>query len=302
VAFRQMLVQGIQQHGAIQLKNYLRSRTTQKKVMAISFKTWYYAAAAVALLLVSSTAVLWLSQKNEKAQEIASQNTEKKLPESKNEQSITGETEQPTDQTTTPESEPAITDDIAANGGSGAAEPQTGTEDLAPAASPTFDYPDVVIIASNIPVKPIRIESNFDETIAMRKAESRGRIVNPKTPTAADKDGVAEKKSSIDTQRIWTADQMANSEADEEDIERFKLSFANTRDALPQIQLTKDKTTNNNELMVYNLPYDNPLILNYDSRYFLKAGDKYYEINMNQTKKQTVTPVTDPTVLAALNK
>jgi hypothetical protein len=54
--------------------------------------------------------------------------------------------------------------------------------------------------------------------------------------------------------------------------------------------------------MVYNLPYDNPQVLNLSDRYFLKAGDRYYEININRTDSQKVKPVTDTQVLAALEK
>ena len=82
------------------------------------------------------------------------------------------------------------------------------------------------------------------------------------------------------------------------------MSFANTEDAIPQVVVNKRSGNEVTlaDLMVYNLPYDNPQVLNLSDRYFLKAGDRYYEININRTDSQKVKPVTDTQVLAALEK
>jgi hypothetical protein len=87
-------------------------------------------------------------------------------------------------------------------------------------------------------------------------------------------------------------------------VSQFKLSFANTEDAIPQVVVNKRSGNEVTlaDLMVYNLPYDNPQVLNLSDRYFLKAGDRYYEININRTDSQKVKPVTDTQVLAALEK
>ncbi|MBL7811650.1 MAG: hypothetical protein JNL57_05460 [Bacteroidetes bacterium] len=64
VEFRRLLVNGINDFGKVQLKNYLRQHTRQKQAMRIGFKTWYYAAAAVALVLVGSVLVIRNAQRH----------------------------------------------------------------------------------------------------------------------------------------------------------------------------------------------------------------------------------------------
>jgi hypothetical protein len=300
VAFRQLLVKGIQEHGAVQLKNYLRTRTTQKRVMLISHRTWYYAAAAVALLLVSSTVVLWYGQSNKNAgSEMAKQ--DKVGPETENNGATHAPQAVPEPPSVQQYIPPILDDSDSMDNGTYAYndDREIGTKNLSENKAEDIysPYPDVVVIASNIPIIPIKVDSELDEQVVMRSSEA-GKIVNP---TAKDKKSTSARKPvSIDTAMAWDIASSAEMESIEEQTNRFKLSFVNTRDAVPQVQLSK--TNNSNDLTVYNLPYDNPLILSYESKYYLKAGSRYYEINMNQSSKQNVTAVTDAAILSALNK
>ncbi|MBS3914659.1 MAG: hypothetical protein KG003_09170 [Bacteroidetes bacterium] len=299
VEFRKILVRGIQEHGAAQLKNFIRQRTTQRKIMTISFNTWYYAAAAVAILLVASTVLLWVGQKNEmQGTEIADvKKTEPKeqIPASGNEpaQVVTGNKSELADST---KSETYLALEDANNSGSGAVD--TDRDGVAE-SDQTNAYPDVVMIASNIPVIPIQIEPATSEM----KIESSSVPQSRKPVLKREKEATADKNVLVDSGLNWSVETIAKADSDNETvIPRFNLSFGNTRDAKPQIELLKKSNSGTNDLMVYNLPYDNPIILNYNNKFYLKTGDKYYEFNLNKAKKQAVAAVTDKNILEALNK
>ena len=51
----------------------------------------------------------------------------------------------------------------------------------------------------------------------------------------------------------------------------FNLEFKNTKNATPMVS-TIHTDENNLDLIVYNLPYNNPLIFTYNSKYYLKTG------------------------------
>lgn len=296
--FRALLVKGIQESGAAQLKQFIRNRTTQKKVMLISFRTWYYAAAAVALLLVSSTVVLWISQTQAVKNEAIAQNRSESEP-----AEVPNQVTQPAPQLDATKSKaidsakPDLTDMVATNEESAAG--NSSGDVIAPPVAQTEDYPDVVMIATNIPVIPIRIEpaaENYSATEIKSIPQKNGTYTRKKSEEAVAG------KTTKDTGLRWSPETIAKASEDKEDNTRFSLNFANTRDAKPQMEVRQKNNNESNEVYVYNLPYDNPIILEYNNKYYLKTGSSYYEFQLRSGKKQSVAPVTDKVLLEALNK
>lgn len=288
--FKQLLVKGIQEQGAINLKNYIRQRTSQKRGMLIGIRTWYYAAAAVLLVLVCAGVILFnMQQHNEFKSELAKQ------PESIGPQ-------KPDLQIHEPESHPG-NQSVAKNSPKGA---NSGPIELktpensgavadgagAPATANLDDrgkVSETIAVASNIPVTPIRIESPIETTMAKKfpdKEISReGRTKTNLSDTTLDSKKIEASKTA------W-----ANATQS-----KFKLNFYSTEDATPQVTTTH-KSDNSTDILVYNLPYDNPLLFSYQNKMYLKTGNKFYEIDVNKEGAQKVTPVTDQALLKVLNQ
>jgi hypothetical protein len=298
VELRMLMVQAIQEHGAAQLKNYIRSKTTQKEIMKVSFRAWYYAAAAVGLILVASTVIL-LNRPRTSAisNEIVAANDSAKQPEMSADKGETGLSPKPeTQKIITPDFDnvddvfdiPAQEQESLGRG-----------EDLNDAVEGNKTaYPDVVIIASNIPVIPIRVESALDKAVVMSNDTEKPAVLRKKSEGTADAN--ISKAPSIDSAIAWQNARTENELYLKESIAKFKLSFVNTKEAQPMVDFNKNQESA--DIVVYNLPYDNPLILQYNNKYYLKAGEKYYEFKTNKTGKQNVVAVTEPAIIEALNR
>lgn len=304
VQFRALLVNGIKNRGAMELKNFIRQRTTQKRVIKISFQTWYYAAAALAILLLGASAVLYFSSGGMNENLDTAVATESTAPNG----AIDNAADMNKNNTEEPGSKKSSADSSVANNiypGTVEAPPDDYLTDKDGA---DIDYPDAVIIASNIPVQSIRIESELDDAVMMESTAAPVTVKATKNPVAKTSGTVGQsemaptQKSNLDSAIKKNRDAIAKNSEVKTTAEKFRLSFVNTQDAKPFVSLdTKDdKTAGSTEVVVYNLPYDNPLIFNLNERYFLKTGEKYYEINIHKAGKQTVTPVTDKEILAAL--
>lgn len=282
IEFRKLLVDGIRQHGSIQLKNYIKQRTSHKKGMRITFKTWYYAAAAVGIILIGSIALL-MQKSPQNTVNIAQTDTLFPAPptnseKAKNESEIIAKNEDNKRKETADTDEPPAME----------TEPWSDEKDV--------DFPaNVVVIASNIPIIPIKIESTIPASEMMSKKTgtlpSKGTETTPQDSKKIDS-ALASAKGAFSTTENYV-----------DEVARFKLNFYNTNDARPGIVVSKlDKTTNQAEVTVYNIPYTNPLIVEFQNQYYLKTGETYYQIQMNQTTMQTPVKVTDTNVLKALNK
>lgn len=305
VLFRQQLVSAIQEHGAARLKQYLRSKTTQQKVMKVSFRTWYYAAAAVGLILLASAVFLIYRpgssfiQNETVTMEKSSGSSQNKNTDIGNEP-LRNEGSPSTHALPPPargaaELPPPVIEDGGLMAGSGS---ESGL-----AESP---YPEVVTIASNIPVIPIRIESELlermDSEIEMKPASTKN--IEVKKSRRADSKAEVAKSGAVSMDSALAIEKAATMDDSRIAAEntRFKLNFYHTGDAEPMLSLRKTQDPLSTEVLVYNLPYDNPLIFTYQDKYFLKAGTKYYEFNVNKSGKQKVIPVVDPVLLEALNR
>lgn len=295
VELKQLMVRGIQERGSAELKRYLKMRTTQKRVMRVTYKAWYSAAAALAIILLVAVVLLVRqtpSNKNETT--LAAYDSASKAPQLNSDEDAGDKNK------------------IVGNGTIATVEtPENAmtTEENAAASGKFFEEQlqetEAVVIAMNVPIIPIRIQSTTAaETMSMptkpigtRHNKASGDLEDDGyTPT----DG----KLMVDSGIARSQADIAAALKTQKSISQFKLSFAETEDAIPQVVVNKRSGADVTlaDMMVYNLPYDNPQVLNLSDRYFLKAGDKYYEININRTDSQKVKPVTDTQLLAALEK
>lgn len=282
VEFRRLLAAGIHSYGSHELKKYIRERTNHRRVMRISRRVWFYAAAAIGLILVASVAVIMVNQGKrigEPASEIASAETtvsENQVDPAlaKNKTVVPGTTE-------TPLNNPGVAD--------------TNRIAMIEEVQPESEIPEAVTVASNISVIPIRVQPLTKEPEGTRAPVQVAR-------TRKAEDEVVMSQGRMDSLMAeHTSSMKPVYTSGEDDAARFRLSFLETREGQPAVSFKKGEKADN-EVTVYNLPYDNPLIFNYQSRYFLKTADKYYEIKTGSIGIQPVKAVTDPALIKALSK
>jgi len=284
--FRELLVRGIQDHGNIQLKNYLKQKTTQKRGLFIGYKSWHYAAAAVGLVLVGSIVVLLnMKQSNQVSNTVAKETTISQTPPQN------GIPKAPE----TPDLGQPVAEKSMGSADKGAtienAKPEvSAAENAGGLAIVELDKDNIITVASNIQVIPIRIESPIEKVTTMSNRP-------PSAPI-----GAVKRKTGNEPDSTYDAEKgdLAKDQIDGQNNGKFKLNFYSSKDAAPQIAATK-KDALNTEILVFNLPYDNPLLLTYKSKMYLKTGTKYYEIDLDHNGKQKATPVTDLLLLKALD-
>lgn len=282
VEFRRLLASGIHNYGRNELKKYIRERTNHRRVMRISRRVWFYAAAAVGLILVSGIAVIMVNQGKHSgvpASEIATADTtvsenQEDPALAKNKTVVPGTAE-------TPLNDPGVED--------------TTRIAMIEEVQPESVIPEAVTVASNISVIPIRIQPLTKEPEGTRAPVQVGR------PKKAE-DEVVMSQGRMDSLMAEHSGSMKPVyTSGDDDAAKFRLSFLETREGQPAVSFRKGEIAGN-DVTVYNLPYDNPLIFNYQSRYFLKTGDKFYEIKTGSSGIQPVKAITDPALIKALSK
>jgi hypothetical protein len=290
IEFRRLLVRGINDYGSVQLKNYLRQRTQQKRVLRLSYKAWYFAAAAVGTILLVGVAVLMQFGDNgaKQSTNIAStENTDSVGSIQKNDVNKDKEIATEKSENTIVLADSSVRDAIG------------GSESEAAPAIP----PQAVVIASNIPVVPIKISGQVDPDVTMKRKP--GEIKTPGSGTSKSSDATSgsytDSMLTVEGKLAKARQPQNNGDADY-DPARYKLNFFNTPEGTPQISVNKNSKTVG-EISVYNLPYDtNPQLLQYNSKYYLKTGTGFYEVNTNTNRLQNAVKISDPAIIKSLSK
>lgn len=280
VAFKELLVESIRDHGALQLKNFLKEKTAKKSGLIISFRSWYYAAAAVALILVCAGVIFYnLREHNVNKPELAKEESISPAP------STSGIPNSPEDNTQIKQKEeqqfttPVLPDSLFEKQIADAGRPENDN-----AAPESMDpVANVITVASNIQVVPIRIGSQSGSVS----------MTSPLPETAGTRKGKGYDSSFNAEKAEATKQRIADA------TRPVKINFYHTKDAAPQMA-TRQADDGQTEIQVFNLPYDNPLLFTYKNHMYLKTGNKYYEVVNAGTGAQKVTPVTDQNLIKAL--
>jgi hypothetical protein len=281
VEMRRIVVDSIRAYGAKELKQFLQQRTKRKSLGFIKINTWYYAAAAVGLILIGSiTAIYVLKQKNSVASEQVA------AMEDATENANTADNSN----NTNPADGGKPNTDIASE----------KTRELIDTSiydpnDPGFELtvPDreanAVVIADNISVVSIKISSLSGENVNMRQptgSQGKSEIETNATEAATRKD--TGKTSTAGAESV---------KKNENTPLRLKLRFLESKTG----EATYSFTAGTNTLELYNLPVDNPLLFSYQNRYFLKTGNDFYEIALKAGIQKAIA-ITDKALLKVLNQ
>jgi hypothetical protein len=274
VEIRRIVVDSIRAYGARELKQFLQQRTKRKSLGFIKINTWYYAAAAVGLILIGSVAAIYvLKQKNSVASEQVA------AMEDATDTANTADNNKGND----PADRKKPNTDIAAADNS----PDEITENTTEEGS--VQDANAVVIADNISVVSIKINSLTAENVNMRQPTgSQGKSeMEPNATEAATRK---------DTSKTTTAGAESIKKNENTPL-RLKLRFLESKTG----EATYTYTAGTNTLELYNLPVDNPLLFSYQTRYFLKTGNDFYEITLKAGTQKAIA-ITDKALLKALNQ
>lgn len=300
IEFRLLLVRGIQERGATELKAFIRQRVSQKRGLFVGYRTWYMAAAAVAVILVGSV-VVFRNLSDHRATLADKAKTETSIgpkqddfiQKTQADTTLSGsgtialnDKPEPIGSVRNPASEGDKAIDFAEMSPE---QTGAGTVTMSDNLSQTQSQ---IPIASDIPVFVIRIDSPLE-----RSAKAGAGTFKPVTAesTYRKKQKMKDSGFSDDDAKI------ALQGAENATSNTYKLNFFNTQDAKPKVSAIKQGNAEP-EILVYNLPYDNPLLFYYNNRTYLRTASKYYEIDINKKGLQDVAAVTDQAIIKALNQ
>ncbi len=294
VEFKRLVVNVIQHRGSAELKNYIRRRTHQAGSLRMSKRIWYYAAASVALILVSLFTVLYLNR-----------NGELKLnPIAKND--AAQEDEKPEGTTQEPIVVLKTRIDSAGNLVQVAEPLQIDSASVA-AGGPAYPLlpQDQDIILGSVTIVPIGLDEEI-MTIESAPAHKNKRVNAKGKADYSSKPEVADKTYSAEARKTDSLlnnerDKFAQAPEDDSDPAKFKLVFYMTADNQQVITNGARSSSNQMEVKLNNVGYSsNPLILNYQNKYYLQTAGQYYEINITPNSQYKPAVVTDPGVIKAL--
>jgi hypothetical protein len=288
--------------GHAQMKQYLRQKTRHRGVFSLSKKTWYYAAASVLLIAFSTAIILW-----------------KINPEAGNKMPLTAKGD-----TLSAEKKEVITMAKEQDRGNDNGDTTKNTEVIAQNAennlppaieelnddefTASAESPEPIVIASNIQAVAISLNSPVmsqksmkEETAEMkpaRKFKTEAEVAKPTTSRIDDNKYV--------TENGGTGYKMPETSRTKKQVLRFSFTFLESIEKTPAVEI--DKYNDIYFVRCFNIVYGNPLVYEWQNRYFLHSGIKTYELknlplqNGQKTPVSAAQEVTDPAILSLIGR
>lgn len=289
--------------GHAQMKQYLRQKTRHRGVFSLSKKTWYYAAASIMLIAFTTAIILWK----------ISPEQGNKLPLTANGDTLSADkTEVITESNgqnrgnhnntdTTKNTE--IIAENAENNSPPAIEELNDDEFTALA-----EAPEPIVIASNIQAVAISLNSPVmaqnslkEETVEMKPARKLKTEAEAAKPTTS---GINDNRHF--SENAGTGYKMPETGRTKKLVLRFSFTFLETLEKSPAVEI--DKYNDMYFVRCYNIVYGNPLVYEWQNRFFLHSGIKTYELKNMPSQNGQKTPIspaqeiTDPAILSLIGQ
>ena len=286
--------------GHARMKRYLAEKTRHRASFFISKKAWYFAAASVILVALATTLFLWkvspeMQQKIPFVKTESDTATKEKLDEDKWTLQIPSEkTSKDTNNSN---------DEIIALNQEEEMPPMEA--DDAGSASVAAEPPEPIIIASNVQAVAISL---FSQTEAQKSLKTEA--MEMKRPRAAEADILPQPATAGQTAKAKQSGRAETSGNDYKQPEqirikkaatRFSLTFFETPRNAPMVQV--EKYNDMYFVRCYDIVYGNPLVYEWQNRYFLQSGKKVYELlnlpaqNGQKSPSVAATEVKDASIL-----
>lgn len=290
--------------GHAQMKRYLREKTQHRGIFNLSRKTWYFAAASVMLIAFSAAIILWKLNPGIQAEhnktvrtEKAADSTEKLAPE----------------YVTT---EPGIKKANADTGKQREILVQNCEETMPPMemddAGSTAEAanPEPIIIASNVQAVAITLFSQAEaqkslkaEASEMKRTRAAENDIQPQPAVAAQ---TAKAKQSGLAESTGIEYKQPEQTRSKKTALRFSLTFYETPRNTPRVEI--DKYNDMYFVRCYDIVYGNPLVYEWQNRYFLHSRVKTFELinlpaqNGQKVQASPAVEVTDPIILKLIGQ
>lgn len=299
---QEKLAAAVYAFGQAEMKQYLRQKTRHKGLFRLSNKTWYFAAASVMLIAFSAAIIIWKLNSGLKPGDTSTAETIKTTDSSKKQ---------------TPEL-------VAKEGGIKKVNPDTAgnleiivqpneevltafkTDDAGSAAQAAD--PEPIIIASNVQAVAIVLNNPMD---AQKSLKSEAMDMKRARPVETD----AQPNAAGQTTKVGKASPTENPSREYKQPEqikskktavRFSLTFCETPHNKPMLEI--DKYNDMYFVRCFDIVYGNPLVYEWQNRYFLHSGFKTYElknlpaINGQKAAAEEITEVSDPVILKLIGQ
>lgn len=290
--------------GHARMKHYLRQKTSHRGIFRLSRKTWYFAAASVMLIAFSAAIILWKLNPGIQTVQNGTARKEKVTDSTENQPPVYVTTEpeiKKANPDTAPEAAAEITQD---------ALPPFESNDDEVSEARAAD-PDPIIIASNVQAVAIALFSQTDaqkslktEASEMKRTRVAEADVQPQSSSSSGQ--TAKAKQPGRTESAGTDYKQPEQIRSKKTAMRFSLTFCETPRNTPMVQI--DKYNDMYFIRCYDIVYGNPLVYEWQNRYFLHSGIKVYELlnlpsqNGQKTPTAPAQEVTDQSILKLIGR
>lgn len=289
--------------GHARMKKYLAEKTRHRGIFSITKKTWYFAAASVVLVIFATAMLLWkLNPKNQDHTTLVKTDPEVQLPNGPNK----GKTDVAVNSAVAPKIDTT-------NSINGSLAQQT--EEIGPPAmeqardDAQVADADPILVASNIRVVAIQLQPEVSMRLKSLKAEAE-EFKQPKLSEAATQ---SSKTPTASRNKVNSSAEYAESAPKQSDTlkirkptVRFSLTFYETPKQTATLEI--EKFNDMFFIRCFDIAYGNPLVYEWQGRYFLQTGIKTYELknlpaqNNQKSAPTAATEVKDPSILNMIGR
>ena len=288
--------------GHAQMKRYLQEKTRHRGIFNLSSKTWYFAVASVMLIAFSSAIIIWKLNQNAENTGIITKTQQDTSVSGKRQDPIVKQ--EPAKQNNTADT--AVLDNVVIN--ENELPPTIETTDTEYGAE--VAEPEPIIIASNVQAVAITLASQTEarkslkaEASEMKRTRAAEDDVQPESATTGQ---TAKAKQSGRTDNAGSDYMQTEQTTYKKTAMRFSLSFFETPRETPKVEI--QKYNDMYFVRCYDIVYGNPLVYEWQNRYFLQSGLKIYELlnmpvqNGQNTATAAAQEVTDPGILKLIGR
>ena len=297
---RERLAAAVYAYGHAEMKKYLRHKTRHRGIFSLSKKTWYFAAASVLLIAFSSVIIIWKMNQGENRPPIITKTNQD--PEVREKPAVSSDS-----RVKTPNDSNKSNEEIVA-GNTETSAPPLESGDESDDADVAESEP--IIIASNVPAVAIDLNNSAEDAQKSLKTEAtemrQSRTVEASDQPVAASGQVAKTKPASPVENSASDFKQPAKIRNKKAAVRFSFTFCETPRNKPMVEVEK-----NNDIYIvrcFDIVYGNPLVYEWQNRFFLNSGFKTYELknlpaqNGQKIPATDASEVTDPTILKLIGQ
>jgi len=288
--------------GYAEMKQYLRQKKIHKGMFRLSSKTWYFAAASVMLIAFSAAIIIWKLNPGLKTEQNSTAETRKAADSSKEQNPEFAATERGVKKVNPDTARD--TESILQNNEELTAAMES--DDAGSKAQAADQEP--IIIASNVQAVAIVLSNPADAQKSLKtEASEMNRTRAVESDVQHTTSGQTAKAGKAGPAESVSRDYKQPEQIKSKRIPmRFSLTFCETPRNKSMLEI--DRFNDIYFVRCFDIVYGNPLVYEWQNRYFLHSGLKTYElknlptVNGQKSPLKETTEVTDPAILKLIGQ